>query len=75
MKNSRVALPVARMMSLRDSACSSELGVHHPDVAIEEARAVEFAQNSHDPAGAVNVLDMHIRHRRGDLAETWHASR
>ena len=51
------------------------LGVHHPDVAIEQARAVEFAQNSHDPAGAMDVLDMHVRHRRGDLAQTRHASR
>ena len=51
------------------------LGVHHLDVAIEEARAVELAQNSHDPAGAVDVLDMHVGHGRRDLAKTWHAAR
>ena len=51
------------------------LGVHHPDVAIEQAGAVEFAQNAHDPAGAMDVLDMHIGHGRGDLAQTRHAAR
>ena len=49
--------------------------MHHPHFAIEQARAVEFAQNSHHPAGAMNVLDMHIRHGRGDLAQTRHAAR
>ena len=49
--------------------------MHHPDVAIEEAGAVELAQNAHHPAGAMNVLDMHVRHGRRDLAQTRHAAR
>ena len=51
------------------------LGVHHPDVAIEQTRAVEFAQNAHHPAGAMDVLDMHVGHGRRDLAQTRHAAR
>ena len=51
------------------------LGVHHLDVAVEEACAVELAQNSHDPAGAMDVLDMHVRHGRSDFAQTRHAAR
>ena len=52
-----------------------QLGVHHPDVAIEQAGAVEFAQNAHHPAGAMHVLDMHVGHRRRDLAQARHAAR
>ena len=52
-----------------------QLGMHHAHVTIKETRAIELAQNAHDPAGAVDVLDMHIRHGRGDLAQTRHAAR
>ena len=44
------------------------LGVHHTDVAIEQASAVELAENAHHPAGAMDVLDMHVGHGRSDLA-------
>ena len=49
--------------------------MHHPDVAIKQVGAIQFAQNAHHPAGAMDVLDMHIRHGRGDLAQARHPSR
>ena len=57
------------MMSLRDSACSSDSACTIRDVAIEEAGAVELAQDAHDAAGAMDVLDMHVGDRRRDLAQ------
>jgi len=40
----------------------------------EEAAAVQGAQDRHDPAGAVHVLEM-IRRRGGDLGEARHLAR
>ena len=47
----------------------------HRDVAVEQAGAVEFAEDAHDAAGAMHVLDMHVRDRGRDLAQHRHAAR
>jgi hypothetical protein len=39
---------------------------------VEQPRAVELAQDSHDAAGPVHILDMHIGDRGRDLAEHRH---
>ena len=44
------------------------LGVDHPHVAIEEPGAVEFAEDSHDAAGAMDILDMNVGDGGRDLA-------
>ena len=36
------------------------LGVDHLDVAVEQMGAVEFAENAHDAAGAMDVLDVDV---------------
>ena len=51
------------------------LGVDHLDVAVEQMGAIELAENAHDAAGAMDVLDMHVGHRRRDLAQHRHAPR
>ena len=51
------------------------LGVDHLDVAIEQMGAVELAENAHDAAGAMDVLDVHVGYRRRDLAQHRHAAR
>ncbi len=51
------------------------LGVDHPHIAVEEAGAVELAEDSHDAAGAVDVFDVHVGDRGRDLAEDGHAAR
>ena len=49
--------------------------MHHPNVAVEKAGAVEFAEDSHHPAGAMDVLDMDVGDRGRDLAQAGHAAR
>ena len=44
--------------------------VHRRQVAVEQTGAVEFAENGHDAAGAMNVLEMHVRHRGATLQST-----
>ena len=44
------------------------LGMDHLDVAVEQAGAVEFAQDAEDAAGAMDVLDVDVGDRRRDLA-------
>ncbi len=45
------------------------LGMDHADVAVEEPRAIELAQDAHDPAGAMDVLDVNVGDRGRDLAQ------
>ena len=45
----------------RDGYADLAIGVSWEDVG------------STQDAGAVNVLDMHVRHRRRDFAKLWHA--
>ena len=49
--------------------------MNHRQSAIEQIGAVEFAENGHHAAGAVNVLHMHVGHRRRHLAKHRHAAR
>jgi hypothetical protein len=45
------------------------LGVNHRQAAVEQAGAIEFAEDGHHAAGAMDVFQMHVRHRRRHLAE------
>jgi hypothetical protein len=47
--------------------------VYRSDVRVDQAGTVEFAKNSHDTAGPVHVLQVHVRHRRRYLAKHRHA--
>src|SRR3954447_24288609 len=49
--------------------------VHGRDRGVDQAGAVELAQNAHDAAGTMHVLDMHVGNRRRDLAQHGHAAR
>ena len=49
--------------------------MHHRHLAVDQPRAVEFAEDAHDAAGAVHVLDMHVGDRGRDLAQHRHAAR
>ncbi len=42
---------------------------------VEQAGALEFAEDRHDAAGAVHVLHVDVGDRRRDLAEARHAAR
>ena len=49
--------------------------VDHRQPAIEQAGAVELAEDGHDAAGAVNVLEVHVGHRGRHLAQHRHPAR
>ena len=51
------------------------LAVHRRKLAIDQIGPVEFAENGHHAAGAVNVLQMHVRHRGRHLAQHRHPAR
>ena len=75
MKKVRTLSLLVRLMSQRFSASSIERRVHHRQPAIEQIGAIELAEDGHDAAGAVNVLQVHVRHRGRHLAQHRHPAR
>ena len=49
--------------------------MHGRDVTVDEAAAIELAQNRHDTAGAMNVFHVHGEFGGRDLAHVRHAPR
>ena len=62
-------------MSQRSSASASETEWTVGKVAVDEAGALEFAEDRHDAAGAMHVFQMHVGNGGRDLAEHRHAAR
>ena len=54
---------------------SERLGVHLTDIRLEQASAIEFAEDAHDAACPVNILDMNVGNGWCDLAEDRHLAR
>ncbi len=48
--------------------------VHGRQRGVQQAGAVELAEDRHDPAGAVDVLHVHVVLGRGDLAQARHVA-
>ena len=46
--------------------------VHGRQAGVEQAGAIEFAQDGHDPAGAVDVFHVDVALGRGDLGQARH---
>ena len=67
-------IPGAQHVPLVDGFAEAR-SVHGVRVAMNQACPVEFAENPHDAAGAVDVLDVHVQRRRRHFAEVGRTAR